>query len=217
MRLRSGMLRAGVNFYTFIERSPAAWLLRLRAVDAIETRLRAMRTSEVLAVLRLLDEAGVPAWIGGGWCVEALARGSRRPHRDLDLVISTEHEDRALRAFENAGYGIRVRQAVCPWIPVRLWLQDRSRRFVDLKPGAFPFSQAAPPGAERLLEQIAIDPAVAFATGVLGGRPVPCLSAEVQLAAYNGFPQRDIHRQDAARLREHLTGRRSQPTVLAEA
>src|SRR5258708_39291241 len=112
------MLRAGVNLYAFIERSPAAWLLRLRAVDAIETRLRAMRTSEVLAVLRLLEEAGVPAWIGGGWGVDALARGSRRPHRDLDLVISAEHEDRALWAFERAGYGIRVRAAVCPWIPM---------------------------------------------------------------------------------------------------
>jgi lincosamide nucleotidyltransferase A/C/D/E len=211
------MLRAGVSFYTFIERSPAASLLRLRAVDAIETRLRAMRTSEVLAVLRLLEEAGIPAWIGGGWCVDALARESRRPHRDLDLVISTEHEDRALRAFERAGYGIRARQAVCPWIPVRLWLQDPSRRFVDLKPGAFPFSKAAPPGAERLLEQIAMNPSAAFATGVLGGQPVPCLSAEVQLAAYNGFPQLDTHRQDAARLREHLTGRRSPATALAEA
>jgi lincosamide nucleotidyltransferase A/C/D/E len=202
------MLRAGANLYTLIERSPAAGLLRLRAVDAIETRLRAMRASEVLAVLAVLEEADVPAWIQGGWAVEALIGGSPRPHRDVDLVVTVEDEDRALRALEGAGYGIRVREEVCPWIPVRLWLQDRSRRFVDLKPGAFPFSKAAPPGAERLLEQIGNDPRAAFATGVLDGHPVPCLSAEVQLAAYNGYPQREVDRQDIARLREHLDPRR---------
>jgi lincosamide nucleotidyltransferase A/C/D/E len=212
-RLRSALLRAGANLYSLIERSPAAGRLRLRAVDAIETRLRAMRTSEVLAVLRALDEADVPAWVQGGWGVDALVGGSERPHRDLDLVLSGEHEDRALRALERAGYGIRVREAVCEWIPVRLWLQDRSRRFVDLKPGAFPFSKSAPPGAERLVEQIGIDPSAAFATGVLGGHPVPCLSAEVQLAAYNGYPQREIDRLDVARLREHLAARRSAPTA----
>src|ERR1700726_2345827 len=102
LRLRSAMLRAGACLYTLIERSPAAWLLRLRAVDAIETRLRAMRTSEVLAVLRILDEADVPAWVLGGWGVDALAGGSRRPHRDLDLVVRAEHEDPALRALERA-------------------------------------------------------------------------------------------------------------------
>jgi lincosamide nucleotidyltransferase A/C/D/E len=44
-----------------------------------------MSAPEVHAVLEALAAAGCPAWIGGGWGVDALVGYQTREHRDLDL------------------------------------------------------------------------------------------------------------------------------------
>jgi len=42
----------------------------------------------VVELLRLLDKAAIPAWLDGGWGVDALLNTQTRPHKDLDLILS---------------------------------------------------------------------------------------------------------------------------------
>jgi lincosamide nucleotidyltransferase A/C/D/E len=47
-----------------------------------------------------------------------------------------------------------------------------------------------------------------FTEGSIDGRPVPCLSAELQLLLHNGYPQREADNHDVALLREYLAARK---------
>ena len=53
-----------------------------------------MSAEDVLAVLGALEAAGIPAWIGGGWGIDALVGEQTRRHDDLDLAFRAEDEAR---------------------------------------------------------------------------------------------------------------------------
>ncbi len=63
-----------------------------------------MTGADVLHVIDLLEAAGVPVWVDGGWGVDALLGEQTRPHDDLDLAL--EHRDlvRFLQAMGDAGF-----------------------------------------------------------------------------------------------------------------
>ncbi|WP_435126655.1 nucleotidyltransferase domain-containing protein [Micromonospora tulbaghiae] len=91
-----------------------------------------MNAHEVHTVLDTLASVGCPAWISGGWGVDALAGRQTRRHRDLDLAIPAEHEGAALRALGQLGYVIET-----DWRPVRVEVAAEGRGRVDLHPLAF--------------------------------------------------------------------------------
>src|SRR5436305_13032130 len=91
-----------------------------------------MSAAEVLAVLDALAAAGCPAWIGGGWGVDALAGRQTRSHRDLDLAIDAAGETAALAALAARGYVVET-----DWRPVRVEVAAPPGRWVDLHPVAF--------------------------------------------------------------------------------
>src|SRR5207247_10666750 len=47
----------------------------------------AMSAADVLGVLAALDGRGIPAWLDGGWGIDALLGEQTRPHEDVDLVV----------------------------------------------------------------------------------------------------------------------------------
>ena len=57
-----------------------------------------MSASAVLDAMAALDAAGIRAWIGGGWRVDALLGEQTRVHRDLDLAIGAEEVAPAIDA-----------------------------------------------------------------------------------------------------------------------
>src|SRR3954454_23777170 len=91
-----------------------------------------MAAGEALAVLDALTAAGCPAWIGGGWGVDALAGRETRSHRDLDLTVDARHEQSALAALNRLGYAIET-----DWRPVRVELVGSGERWVDVHPVVF--------------------------------------------------------------------------------
>jgi lincosamide nucleotidyltransferase A/C/D/E len=157
-----------------------------------------MRLEDVLIVLDRLSAAGCRVWVGGGWGVDALVGTQTRPHRDLDLALSADDEERALAALAELGYVIET-----DWRPVRLECAAAGGRWVDLHPVVFDESgngvQADVDGG------IFRYPAACFVTGTIGGRRVGCLSAEQQVIFHSGYPPRDIDRADLALL-ERLVG-----------
>ena len=55
----------------------------------LEGRLGMMLADDVALVVTALAEAGVAAWLDGGWGVDALLGEQTREHDDLDLVMAS--------------------------------------------------------------------------------------------------------------------------------
>ena len=92
--------------YRLIAATPLRPLLRSRLAQRIKRRLVEMPAELVPEVLGALDEAGVEAWLAGGWGVDALLGEQTRPHLDLDLVFDADRdgERRALEALAELGF-----------------------------------------------------------------------------------------------------------------
>lgn len=203
--LRHLLVRGARLTYLGIERSCLAPVLRVRAVQRIKARVTYMPQSRVLAVLDLLAEAGVQAWVAGGWGVDALAGWQTRRHYDLDLVIDDgpgEYERLAavlardgFRAMEpefNAGLAMPWRHA---------W-HDADGHSVEVMP--VPLHE--PPFNVPVANQAAVtEPA--FDQGRIGDRPVPCLSARLQILLHKDYPAREIDVADVGLLRESVRQR----------
>ncbi|WP_369169543.1 amino acid transporter [Streptomyces sp. R28] len=162
-----------------------------------------MTADDVLTVLTLLREARTDVWIGGGWGIDALLGEQTRPrrsrygmqHRDLDLMHRQEQESAVVTALAGAGF-----VETLDWRPVRFMVTAPDGREIDLHPLVFAGDGS---GVQASLEpsQPFVYPASAFVAGEIGGRPVPCLSAEQQVCFLQGYEPADRDRHDMARLR----------------
>ncbi|MEU4216898.1 nucleotidyltransferase domain-containing protein [Actinoplanes sp. NPDC026623] len=148
---------------------------------------------EVHVVLDALTQAGCPAWISGGWGVDALAGRQTRAHRDLDLAIAAEREPAALEALGRLGYVIET-----DWRPVRVEVVAGGRGRVDLHPLVF---DPAGDGHQAGLDGGSFRwPRDCFTSGLIGGRRVGCISVGQQLLFHSGYEPRDVDRADLALL-----------------
>jgi lincosamide nucleotidyltransferase A/C/D/E len=201
--LRRRAVRAARPTYSVLERSRLAPLLRVPAVQRLKARITYMPASRVIAVLDSLAAAGVRAWVGGGWGVDALVGRQTRRHYDLDLVIGNTREEylRVEQVLTAAGFrpaGGEFNAGLA--MPLRrVWHHDDGHN-VEVLPVALqrpPFN-AAPADAQ------ASDAESPFTHGSIGGQPVPCLSAGLQLALHAGYPLRDIDADDIGLLRTRV-------------
>ena len=156
-----------------------------------------MTVEMVCDVLDSLERAGVVAWIGGGWGIDALVGHQTREHRDLDLMYRIEDDPRIREVLTAAGYVSET-----DWWPVRV--EFRGPSFVDIHPLAF-----APGGSatQAGLDGARFDyPASAFVHGTIAGRRVGCLSAEQQRLFHSGYELRGIDHADLAALDGVVSG-----------
>ena len=146
-----------------------------------------MSISTVLEILSVLEAHECRIWIAGGWGVDALLGRQTRSHRDLDLAVDAEHEALAVELLGGLGYQVET-----DWRPVRVELASQDG-WVDLHPVVFDQTgvgrQADVNGGQFHY------PREAFTVGVLGDRPVPCLSRPAQIRFHSGYQPRatDVH------------------------
>ncbi|MGP4103636.1 nucleotidyltransferase domain-containing protein [Nonomuraea sp. KM90] len=154
----------------------------------------------VLDVLAALETAGCAVWVAGGWGIDALVGRVTREHHDLDLLHRAEQEPAAIAALEALGYAERL-EGVVPGRPARFVMAGPGGRELDLHPLRFRPDGSA---VQRLDDQggALTYPADAFASGVIGGARVPCLSAAQQIAFHQGYRPRERDLHDMAVLRE---------------
>jgi lincosamide nucleotidyltransferase A/C/D/E len=147
-----------------------------------------MTADGVLELLDRLRDAGVRAWVDGGWGVDALVGTQTRPHADLDLVVALADVARIRASLEPVGYALAEDER-----PVRFVMRHPARAPIDFHTVAFDAEgggvQPQPHGGAFRY------PPEGFTTGAIGGRSVPCVSAPVQLLCHLGYAptEKDAH------------------------
>lgn len=182
--------------YRSLENGVLAPVADMEVVQRLRRRWQhPMDVRDALEILDLLDYAGVPWWLAGGWGVDALVGRQTRRHKDLDVVVPSDHVDAALAALRAGGFRHRKTSAdgshhhvPGALMPQRELLQDGATRTVDLHPVEL----------GTWLDTVGItDP---FTTGTIQGRAVGCLSVEAQRAAHTGFELSAEHLVDLRHL-----------------
>ena len=152
-----------------------------------------MRANGVLALMGRLAEAGVVAWLDGGWAVDALLGEQTREHSDVDLVLDDAALGAAVAMLEADGY-VRLREDLPASVAYR---HPETGAEVDLHPlrltpdggGDQHYADGRPPWHYG-----------APVTGRVAGREVPCCDLGTQLRAHVGYEPRDVDRADVAAL-----------------
>ena len=130
---------------------------------------------DVVEVLDWLDEAGIDAWLDGGWAVDAILGEQTRPHADVDLIVKVDDLPELRRTLEGQGFA-----EVPGGTDSNFVLGDAQGRVVDVH--AVRIDEAGD-GIYRMADGSAwIFPAAGFAgRGRIDGRDVRCLTADVQM------------------------------------
>jgi lincosamide nucleotidyltransferase A/C/D/E len=142
----------------------------------------------VVEILDSLERAGVDAWVDGGWGVDALLGRETRPHDDLDLVVALAHVERIRAALGARSFALAEDQ-----LPIRFVLAHPELGRVDFHSVSFDAEggglQPQPGGGTFRY------PPEGFVTGTIAGRPVRCISADVQVLCHLGYEPRekDVH------------------------
>jgi lincosamide nucleotidyltransferase A/C/D/E len=154
-----------------------------------------MTADGVLSALSLLQKAQADVWIGGGWGIDALLGEQTRDHRDLDLMHRQDQEAAVVAALAEAGF-----TETLDWRPVRFVVTAADGREIDLHPLTFAEDGSAVQASLDPSRPFTYPPSC-FVTGSIGGRRVPCLSAEQQVYFHQGYEPTDRDRHDMAQLR----------------
>jgi lincosamide nucleotidyltransferase A/C/D/E len=134
---------------------------------------------DVAQILDRLDRAGVEAWLDGGWAVDAALGEQTRPHADLDLIVVLDAVPAMVEGLGHDGFELVRGELVSNFV-----LRDASGREVDVHPVRL---DDAGDGSYRMENgDDWVYPAIGF-TGVgrVGGRPVRCLTPEVQMLCHS--------------------------------
>ena len=175
---------------------------RVSTVPTREPRDSALRAPhsafDVLAVIEALEGAGVACWVDGGWGVDALVGEQTRAHDDLDLVIALDAAARARGALAPLGFALAIDE-----LPTRFVLRAAGDRRIDFHPVTF---DEAGNGRQRLpgRRSFSYTAEGLSAWGTIGGRPVRCVSAALQVACHRGYEPDEADRHDMRLLRRRF-------------
>jgi lincosamide nucleotidyltransferase A/C/D/E len=155
-----------------------------------------MREQDVLGVLAKLADAGLTAWVDGGWGVDALLGVTTREHDDLDLVVRRDEIDQVRHVLAGMGFTAVLRD----WLPNALALSDETGKSVDLHP----VTVSPDGGGDQATLGGGCFHYLAPVAGVIGGRSVRCVDAATQLLCHSGYELTDKDRTDVANLRRRF-------------
>ena len=189
--------------YRRLKNSRASPLLDLPLVARLRRAvLPGMREADALEVFDILDAAGVPFWLVGGWGIDALVGRRTRKHTDVDVAVERRFAEPARRSLEAAGFELVNRQVLPAWMPEMLVLRDARRRLVELMPVDLP---APPAGRDGRPETMRFHyDEDSFTTGTIDGRVVNCLAAPVQLLFHTRYRPRRSDRHYVRTLIKHF-------------
>jgi lincosamide nucleotidyltransferase A/C/D/E len=145
-----------------------------------------MDAPEVVRLLNLFEAARVTVWLDGGWGVDALLEHQVRIHDDLDLIVELTDAPKATAVLEGAGYEVVAGAAPKSFVAV-----DAAGRQVDVHPVVFDDARG---GGVYQMDDGAewVYPSAGFSgRGSVAGRPIRCLTADVQVLVHDGYELTD--------------------------
>lgn len=158
-----------------------------------------MSAADVVFVVDLLEAAGIDCWLEGGWGVDALLEEQTREHDDVDMVVEVA---RVLLMMELlAGHRFELHHG---WPPNKNFvLRDPGDRLVDVHPVTFDDKGR---GAYIMDNgETWLFPVQGFTgRGTVAGRPVKCMSPEVQVICHSEYELDDDDRHDMHLLRDRF-------------
>lgn len=158
-----------------------------------------MEANDVLDVLAILAEDSIPVVIEGGWGIDALLGAQHRTHDDLDLLVAAEQLDAALGSLASVGFEIAIDLR-----PRRVMMADRSGRRVDFylvrtdESGDHWQDGAGPDGTDVCYAE------AQFISGWVGGEPVRCIDAQLQVVRHEGYEPTTKDRHDLELLQKQF-------------
>jgi lincosamide nucleotidyltransferase A/C/D/E len=158
-----------------------------------------MTAEDVVFILDRLDAGGVAAWLDGGWAVDAVLREATRPHEDLDLIVELDDVETMRRELAGDGFELVRGDPASNFV-----LRDGRGREIDVHPVRF---DAGGDGIYRMANgRDWTFPTAGFAgRGLVAGRQVQCLTADVQMLCHStGYEPDAIDAQDMRLLNERL-------------
>lgn len=199
--------KVAVGISRAVRESPPSSALNV-VLGPLRARFRGEMTgADLLAVVEALQHEGIAFWIAGGWGVDLLAGAQSRRHDDLDVLLADYDGDepRVLRALEPLGYR-RVEVLDGLWMHPRSLVDDKAGHQIEVLGIDLARLEAALPALGKRpakAKRVRIDERAPelFTTGMVEGRPVPCLSVELQLLFHTGFELRGVDGPDIERLR----------------
>jgi lincosamide nucleotidyltransferase A/C/D/E len=155
-----------------------------------------MDGASVVAVTAALERDGVPVWIDGGWCVDALLGRQTRAHGDLDIAVEARLVPVLIDTLRRLGFDHAPRADATPWNFV---LAHADGRQIDVHAFAFDSTGA---GVLGPAENGDAYPAGALdGEGAIEGVRVRCIAGRFMLQFKTAHGPRDIDRADIAALR----------------
>jgi lincosamide nucleotidyltransferase A/C/D/E len=85
----------------------------------------------VVQIVRLLEESGVPVWLDGGWGIDALLKRETREHLDLDLIVPVEYLNSVEPVLADVGFLKDDHETL---MPVRFVLRNSEGLQIDIHP-----------------------------------------------------------------------------------
>ena len=151
-----------------------------------------MEAHEVVEIYDTLDGNGIPIWIDGGWCVDALVRHQTREHLDLDIAVARADAERLRSHLEAAGYREESRAGSTPW---NFALSDDHGRTVDVHVFQFDTEGNNIYGIEYPRDSLTGE-------GVIDGKPVRCIRADRMFEFKTAYEPQDKDLEDVRALHD---------------
>jgi lincosamide nucleotidyltransferase A/C/D/E len=170
-----------------------------------------LSAQDAVTIYRRLADAGIPAWIIGGWGIDALLGEETRPHKDIDILVLVDDARRMRDLLKENGF-----ELIYLW-PENHAVTDSQGVETDT---AFVLRDGA--GREMDVHAMWLDadgngvpewgdwPDFRFwnhalaARGSIAGISVPCITPQMQVACHTGYALPESHQKDMERLRERF-------------
>lgn len=177
--------------------------------DTLRQNVEVMHASQVASLLARLMERGVDCCVVGGWGVDALVGTPTREHKDLDVLLPLAALQESMSLWADEAFEL-----------AREWSESRGiagHHPLVGKPIPSAFVLVHADGREidvhvyEAVETLVVclwdtdrplEAADLAATGWIGGVPVRCMTASMQLTCHQGYELPPSHAADVSLLRQ---------------